>query len=165
MNPLHEYIRSVLIEASEIIEDDWPGVTWKVQNYGNGISVVLMMGGQKMGSIIAREVSRWKYCADDVEKLKAQGYDYEDPRWPLLGPKLFAVGNSAIDQAFRGQGWGKKMYKVLIDAIRQEAGRRGAFIGADVCTGGSTSKGALGVWRSLASDYPSSGNVVYVGPK
>tara|TARA_Y100000296_G_C5097082_1_gene217954 strand:- start:12 stop:509 length:498 start_codon:yes stop_codon:yes gene_type:complete len=165
MKLLREYIRSLLTESVEIIEDDWPGITWRVQDYGNGISAVLMMSGQKMGSIIAREVLRWKYCADDVEKLKAQGYDYEDPRWPSLGPQLFAVGNSEIDQAFRGQGWGKKMYKVLIDAIGKKAGDRGAFVGADECAAGSTSKDAQRVWKSLARDYPSSGNVVYVGPK
>ena len=151
----------------ELLAEDATKPTIKVQNYGNGISVVLMMSGFKIGYVTAREVLRWKHCAKDVERLQAQGIGKVGimPDFPTLGPNLWAVGNSQVDQEFRGLGYGKMLYEKLIEEIGNQSSSRGAFVGADMCTGGSTSKGALGVWRSLARDYPSSGNVVYVGPK
>jgi len=157
---LREYI-------SELLTEDVAKPTINVQNYGNGISVVLMMSGYRIGFVTAREVLRWKYCADDVEKLQDQGYGEPGrlPDFPTLGPLLFAVGNAQVDEAFRGFGHGKKLYKALIEEVGKQAGDRGAFVGADECAAGSTSKDAQRVWRSLSRDYPSSGNVVYVGPK
>jgi len=125
------------------------------------------MGGFKIGYVLAREVLRWKYCVKDVEKLQAQGHGEPgaDPDFPTLGPQLWAVGSSQVDQGFRGLGYGKMLYEALIEDIGRQAGVRGAFVGADECAAGSTSKDAQRVWKSLARDYPSSGNVVYVGPK
>ena len=70
-----------------------------------------------------------------------------------------------MDDAFRGYGYGKNLYKAIIDEIGKHVGNRGAFVGANECAAGHTSEAAQRVWESLARDYPSSGNVVYVGPK
>jgi GNAT superfamily N-acetyltransferase len=70
-----------------------------------------------------------------------------------------------VDQGFRGLGYGKMLYKALIEEAGKQAGPRGAFVGADECAAGSTSKDAQRVWKSLARYYPSSGNVVFAGPK
>jgi len=162
MKLLREYIRGIM-EAEDTAEP-----TINVQNYAKGkVSAVLMMGGFKIGYVLAREVLRWKYCVKDVEKLQAQGHGEPgaDPDFPTLGPQLWAVGSSQVDQGFRGLGYGKMLYEALIEDIGRQAGVRGAFVGADECAAGSTSKDAQRVWKSLARDYPSSGNVVYVGPK
>ena len=160
MNPLREYIREILTEDA-----DSSGVTIRVQNYGNGVAAAIMMSGMRIGSATAREVLEYEHCTEDVEKLKAQGYDYDNPKFPTLGPSLYTIGESHVDEAFRGFGYGKKLYKAIIEEIGKHVGNRGAFVGADECAVGHTSEAAQRVWKSLGRDYPSSGNVVYVGLK
>jgi len=160
MNLLREYIRRLLAEDA--------GSAIKVQNYGNGISAVLKLAGLgTQGYVTAHEVLQFEYCTKDVEKLQAQGHGTPggNPDFPTLGSQLFAVTNSRVNAEFRGLGYGKELYKALIEEVGNQAGDPGAFVGADECAAGSTSKDAQRVWKSLARDYPSSGNVVYVGPK
>ena len=160
MMEVQEYISELLVEDA-----DPSGVTVRVQNYGNGVAAAIMMSGMRIGSATAREVLSYEHCTEDVEKLKDQGYDYNNPKFPTLGPTLYAIGESHVDEAFRGFGYGKKLYKAIIDEIGKHVGNRGAFVGADECAAGSTSEAAQRVWKSVGRDYPSSGNVVYVGPK
>jgi hypothetical protein len=81
-------------------------------------------------------------------------------------PKFYDVDNAWIhDEANRGKGHGKEIYKAFIDKASEYAKRNGGvFIGAHHCTLGSgTSDAAKRLWKSLVRDYTSSGDVIFIG--
>ena len=81
-------------------------------------------------------------------------------------PNFYDVNNAWIsDEKNRGKGHGKKIYKAFIEqAVEYSRASGGVFVGAHHCTIGSgTSPEAKRVWASLARDYTSSGDVIFIG--
>ena len=81
-------------------------------------------------------------------------------------PRFYDVNNAWIhDEKNRGKGYGKEIYKAFIEqAIEYSKSYGGVFIGAHHCTIGSgTSEAAKRVWKSLAKEYTSSGDVIFIG--
>jgi hypothetical protein len=81
-------------------------------------------------------------------------------------PRFYDVNNAWISNPEkRGKGFGKEIYKTFIDkAIEYSKSYGGVFIAAHHCTIGSgTSDAAKRVWKSLARDYTSSGDVIFIG--
>lgn len=81
-------------------------------------------------------------------------------------PKFYDVNNAWIsDEKNRGKGHGKEIYKAFIEqAVEYSRSSGGVFVGAHHCTIGSgTSPEARRVWASLARDYTSSGDVIFIG--
>jgi len=81
-------------------------------------------------------------------------------------PRFYDIANAWIhDEENRGKGHGKEIYKAFIDkAVEYSRSYGGVFVGAHHCTIGSgTSPDAKRVWKSLTSDYTSSGDVIFIG--
>ena len=81
-------------------------------------------------------------------------------------PKFYDINNAWItNPENRGKGYGKEIYKAFIDqAVEYSKNYGGVFIGAHHCTIGSgTSAAAKRVWKSLAREYNSSGDVIFIG--
>jgi len=123
---------------------------------------------------------RLKECEDDVDALKqtpeyleAEEQFQSNPKnvWgdgepKKFRPRFYDVNNAWISNPEkRGKGLGKEIYKTFIDkAIEYSKSYGGVFIGAHHCTIGSgTSSDAKRVWKSLARDYTSSGDVIFIG--
>lgn len=97
----------------------------------------------------------------------------EDGNWvekemgpAVFRPKFYDVNNAWIsDEKNRGKGHGKEIYKAFIEqAVEYSRSAGGVFVGAHHCTIGSgTSPEAKRVWASLARDYTSSGDVIFIG--
>lgn len=97
----------------------------------------------------------------------------EDGNWvqkeigpAVFRPKFYDVANAWIhDEEDRGKGHGKEIYKAFIEqAAEYSRSSGGVFVGAHHCTIGSgTSPEARRVWASLARDYTSSGDVIFIG--
>lgn len=97
----------------------------------------------------------------------------EDGNWvekevgpAVFRPKFYDVNNAWIsDEKNRGKGHGKEIYKAFIEqAVEYSRSSGGVFVGAHHCTIGSgTSPEAKRVWASLARDYTSSGDVIFIG--
>ena len=81
-------------------------------------------------------------------------------------PRFYDIANAWIhDEEKRGKGHGKEIYKAFIaQAAEYAKSYGGVFVGAHHCTLGSgTSPDAKRVWKSLARDYTSSGDVIFIG--
>jgi len=81
-------------------------------------------------------------------------------------PRFYDIANAWIhDEEKRGKGHGKEIYKAFIaQATEYAKSYGGVFVGAHHCTLGSgTSDAAKRVWKSLARDYTSSGDVIFIG--
>ena len=97
----------------------------------------------------------------------------EDGNWvekemgpAIFRPKFYDVANAWIhDEEDRGKGHGKEIYKAFIEqAAKFSKNSGGVFVGAYHCTIGSgTSPAARRVWASLAREYNSSGDVIFIG--
>lgn len=179
MRLLREYIREMLTEA--------PTITHKGD--ANYFRVELGIIGYAQGGAQLR----FKKCQADVDKIK-QMPEYleaeerwmknakprtdivrdENGEWVLkelegsvpFTPKFYEVANAWIhDEANRGKGHGKEIYRAFIDKASEYAkGNGGVFVGAYHCTLGSgTSDDAKRLWKSLVRDYTSSGDVVFIG--
>ena len=84
----------------------------------------------------------------------------------IFRPRFYDVNNAWIkNPENRGKGYGKQIYKAFIDkAVEYSRSYGGVFIGAHHCTIGSgTSDDAKRVWSSLAREYNSSGDVIFIG--
>ena len=84
----------------------------------------------------------------------------------VFRPRFYDVNNAWIkNPENRGKGYGKQIYKAFIDkAVEYSRSYGGVFIGAHHCTIGSgTSEAAKRVWASLAREYNSSGDVIFIG--
>jgi len=123
---------------------------------------------------------RFKECPSDVdalmespEYLEAEEKFKSNPEnvWgdgsPMnFSPRFYDVENAWISNPeMRGKGHGKEIYKAFIDqAIEYSKPYGGVFVGAHHCTIGSgTSEAAKRVWKSLAREYNSSGDVIFIG--
>jgi predicted GNAT family acetyltransferase/GNAT superfamily N-acetyltransferase len=122
---------------------------------------------------------RFKECQEDVdalmktpEYLEVEERFNSDPKnvWgdgerKKFRPRFYDVENAWISNPEnRGKGYGKQIYSAFIEkAVEYSRSSGGVFIGAHHCTIGSgTSEAAKRVWRSLARDYTSSGDVIFV---
>jgi len=92
-------------------------------------------------------------CPDDVKALIARGADPKASMW--------TVDKAFLDEHLHNKGIGKEMYRRAFAAIAKKKGP--IFVHPTYCTIGSgTSKAALRVWKSLRSEYISSGDVFFL---
>ena len=110
-----------------------------------------------------------KYEANNTTKDLAQDEDgnYIMKEVPArFKPRFYDIENAWISNPeLRGKGYGKEIYKAFIDqAVKYSKPYGGVFVGAHYCTIGSgTSEAAKRVWKSLAREYNSSGDVIFIG--
>ena len=110
-----------------------------------------------------------KYEANNTTKDMAQDEDgnYIMKEVPAkFRPRFYDIENAWISNPeMRGKGYGKEIYKAFIDqAVKYSKSYGGVFVGAHYCTIGSgTSEAAKRVWKSLAREYNSSGDVIFIG--
>ena len=177
MNVLREYVRELLAERR-----------FKHKGSSGYFRVTLPGIGYAEGG----EHLRFKHCQEDVDALmKTPEYleaqkryvESQPPRTKLVQnketgkyemveigpskfrPKFYDINNAWIlNEKNRGKGYGKEIYKAFIErAVEYSQSAGGVFISAHYCTIGSgTSEAAKRVWRSLARDYTSSGDVIFV---
>ena len=166
MNLLRKYIRGLLVED--------PALKHK------GTSEYFRVDLGRIGYAQGGQHLRFKECQADVdalmqtpEYLEAEERYKSDPKntWRDGSPKRFRprfydVANAWIhDEANRGKGHGKEIYRAFIDkAVEYSKNYGGVFIGAHHCTLGSgTSSDAKRLWKSLTREYTSSGDVIFIG--
>ena len=166
MKLLREYIKSLLAEAPIVVH----------KGTADGFRVDMPGIGYALGF----EQLRFKECQSDVdalmqtpEYLEAEEKFMSDPKnvWPDGEPKGFRPRFYDVNNAWipnpenRGKGHGKEIYKAFIDrATGYSRSYGGVFVGAHHCTIGSgTSPDAKRVWKSLAREYTSSGDVIFIG--
>ena len=179
MKLLREYIREMLTERS----------TFKHKGSSEYFRVELPGIGYAEGS----QNLRFKECQSDVDAImKTPEYlaaekKYQETAKPrtdivrneetgkyeevevgpaIFRPRFYDVNNAWIkNPENRGKGYGKEIYRAFIDqAVEYSKNYGGVFIGAHHCTIGSgTSDDAKRVWNSLAREYNSSGDVIFIG--
>ncbi len=111
-------------------------------------------------------VANAKPRTDIVKNEETGQYEEVEIGQAIFRPKFYDVDNAWINNPEnRGKGYGKQIYKAFIDkAVEYSRSSGGVFIGAHHCTIGSgTSPEAKRVWASLAREYNSSGDVIFIG--
>ena len=111
-------------------------------------------------------VSNAKPRTDIVKNEETGEYEEVEVGPAIFRPRFYDVNNAWIkNPENRGKGHGKEIYKAFIDkAVEYSRSYGGVFIGAHHCTIGSgTSDDAKRVWNSLAREYNSSGDVIFIG--
>ena len=111
-------------------------------------------------------VANAKPRTDIVKNEETGQYEEVEIGQAVFRPKFYDVDNAWINNPEnRGKGYGKQIYKAFIDkAVEYSRSSGGVFIGAHHCTIGSgTSPEAKRVWASLAREYNSSGDVIFIG--
>ena len=111
-------------------------------------------------------VANAKPQTDIVKNEETGKYEEVEVGPAIFRPRFYDVNNAWIkNPENRGKGHGKEIYKAFIDkAIEYSRSYGGVFIGAHHCTIGSgTSDDAKRVWASLAREYNSSGDVIFIG--
>ena len=178
MNLLREYIRELLSEkasfklkgGSDYFRVDLPGI-----GYAEGGEHLRFKECQadvdnlmKTPEYIAAE-KKYQETAkprtDIVRNAETGKYEEVEVGPAKFRPKFYDVANAWItNPENRGKGHGKEIYKAFIEqAVEYSRPFGGVFIGAHHCTIGSgTSEAAKRVWRSLAREYNSSGDVIFV---
>lgn len=165
MNLLREYIRELLSEESA-------SVSLHRGSNDDYFRVNLNVGGKIVGYAEVNSTRKYSNCQENVaeleqspEYLAAKGQHEATSKWSW-SPKMYVMNNVWIpNEADRGKGYGKLIYKAAIDQAIQYAGSSGGvFIGSDACdSAGSTSAVAGRVWNSLGQQYsPSSGQLIFV---
>ena len=166
-------MKKLLTEWREYLNE---GSKFKLQGSEDGFRVTLPGIGYAQG----QQHLRFKECPSDVdalmetpEFLEAEEKFKSNPEnvWGDGEPKKFRPRFYDIEDAWitnpemRGKGHGKEIYKAFIDqAIEYSKSYGGIFVGAHHCTIGSgTSPDAKRVWKSLAREYNSSGDVIFIG--
>ena len=111
-------------------------------------------------------VANAKPRTDIVKNEETGKYEEVEVGPAKFRPRFYDVNNAWINNPEnRGKGYGKEIYKAFIDkAVEYSRSYGGVFIGAHHCTIGSgTSPEAKRVWASLAREYNSSGDVIFIG--
>ena len=111
-------------------------------------------------------VANAKPRTDIVKNEETGQYEEVEIGQAIFRPKFYDVNNAWINNPEnRGKGYGKEIYKAFIDkAVEYSRSHGGVFVGAHHCTIGSgTSEDAKRVWASLAREYNSSGDVIFIG--
>lgn len=101
-------------------------------------------------------------CSEDIIELYDLWEDSVSPKpdgaWDLQVPVL-EVLESELNEEYRSQGLGLKMYKELANQVREEVGYPIFFI-PNYCNKRSTSTVARRVWKSLSKSNPQSSDDV-----
>ena len=176
MNLLREYIKGLLVEdpafkhkgSSSYFRVDLPGI-----GYAEGGEHLRLKGCQADVDALMQTpeyiAAKEKYEANNTTKdmLQDENGKYYMTEVPAtFRPRFYDVNNAWIhDEANRGKGHGKEIYKAFINkAIEYSKNYGGVFIGAHHCTIGSgTSPDAKRLWKSLTREYTSSGDVIFIG--
>jgi hypothetical protein len=111
-------------------------------------------------------VANAKPRTDIVKNEETGQYEEVEIGQAIFRPKFYDVNNAWINNPEnRGKGHGKEIYRAFIDkAVEYSRSSGGVFVGAHHCTIGSgTSPAAKRVWASLAREYNSSGDVIFIG--
>ena len=111
-------------------------------------------------------VANEKPRTDIVKNEETGEYEEVEVGPAIFRPRFYDVNNAWIkNPENRGKGHGKEIYRAFIDqAVEYSKNYGGVFIGAHYCTIGSgTSDDAKRVWASLAREYNSSGDVIFIG--
>ena len=109
---------------------------------------------------------RMEYYEYIVKNEETGKYEEVEVGPAIFRPRFYDVNNAWINNPEnRGKGYGKEIYRAFIDkAVEYSRSSGGVFIGAHYCTIGSgTSEDAKRVWASLAREYNSSGDVIFIG--
>ncbi len=176
---LRSYIRELLIErpafkhkgSSNYFRVDLPGI-----GYAEGGSHLRFPDCQSDVDVLMKTpeylAAEEKYVANakprtDIVKNEETGqYEEVEIGQAIFRPRFYDVNNAWIkNPENRGKGYGKEIYRAFIDqAVEYSRNYGGVFIGAHHCTIGSgTSPDAKRVWASLAREYNSSGDVIFIG--
>ena len=92
-------------------------------------------------------------CYSDIQSLEARG---------MVASMYWYPGGADVLEDFQNKGIGKGIYRAAFEKIRGLPGGPHIVIPAN-CTGWiATSRSALRVWDSIASEYPHSGRVIYL---
>ena len=145
---------------------------YRVKADSGGVLVAVYAGSRRVAAMLAHSHGNMNNlkCSAEAFELLERHPELEDtsrPRWVAWGVevprvKLLSVTRSDVyDEAMRGHGIGREMY---LTVMREWFDREGPFLFmSDACGPvGSTSDLAKRVWKSLASRFPSSGDVVAV---
>ena len=111
-------------------------------------------------------VANAKPRTDIVKNEETGKYEEVEVGPAKFRPRFYDINNAWItNPENRGKGYGKEIYRAFIDqAVEYSKNYGGVFIGAHHCTIGSgTSEDAKRVWASLAREYNSSGDVIFIG--
>jgi len=156
-----------------LMEHEGNKVKYRVKSDSDAILAGVYYGRARIGGLHA-SVMRYperETCGRDVLKLLAKYPQVEDtsrPRWVAsdgeerTNTRALQVYKAFItDESKQGLGIGKAMYlAVMVEWFKKV----GPFLFMPYeCSGGSGTSTAAGrVWKSLARDFPSSGNVIAV---
>ena len=179
MNLLREYIRGLLIERSALKykgSSNYFRVELPNIGYAEGGShlrfkecqsdVDALMQTPEYIAAEEKYVANAKPRIDIVKNEETGKYEEVEVGPAIFRPRFYDVNNAWINNPEnRGKGYGKEIYKAFIDkAVEYSRSYGGVFIGAHHCTIGSgTSPEAKRVWASLAREYSSSGDVIFIG--
>ncbi len=176
MKLLREYIREMLTErsafkhkgSSEYFRVDLPNI-----GYAQGGQQLRFPDCQSDVDVLMKTPefikAKENFEANNTTKDMMQDEDgnYFMKEVPAkFRPRFYDIANAWIhDEENRGKGYGKEIYKAFIDkAVEYSRSYGGVFVGAHHCTIGSgTSEDAKRVWASLAREYNSSGDVIFIG--
>jgi len=149
-------------------------VKYRVKSSGKGVAVTVYYGRGKIGGMNAfvTKYPERDYCGDDVWKLLKKYPQVEDTsrgRWTPNGGEertntrgLQVYKAFLTDESKQGLGIGRAMYLAM---MAEWFDKVGPFLFMPMVCGlgtSGTSAAAFRVWKSLARDFPSSGNVIAV---
>lgn len=156
-----------------LMETEDAKVRYRVKSNSRGIAVAVYYGRKKIGGMNAftkKYPETEKACSDDVWALLERYPQVENTsrdRWvpsdgvPRTNTRALQVYKAFItDESKQGMGIGRAMYLAV---MAEWYNKVGPFLFMPMaCSGSGTSQAALRVWKSLARDFPSSGNVIAV---
>lgn len=148
-------------------------VKYRMKSSTNGVAVAVYYGRSKIGGMnafVKDYPETEKACSAAVWALLERYPQVEDTsrsRWvpadgvPRTNTRALQVYKAFItDDSKQGLGIGRAMYLAL---MAEWFDKVGPFLFMPMaCSGSGTSAEALRVWKSLARDFPSSGNVIAV---
>ena len=179
MKLVREYIRELLIErsafrhkgSSNYFRVELPNIGYAEGGQNMRFpdcqsDVDALMKSPEYLAAEEKYVSNAKPRTDIVKNEETGKYEEVEVGPAIFRPKFYDINNAWINNPEnRGKGYGKQIYKAFIDkAVEYSRSSGGVFIGAHYCTIGSgTSEDAKRVWASLAREYNSSGDVIFIG--
>lgn len=158
--------------STNLMERDGLKVRYRVKSDSGAIGVAVYAGRTNIGGMNAfvKKYPETDACAKDIWNLLERYPQVEDtssPRWVTsdgverTNTRALRVYKAFLtDESKHGLGIGRAMYLAV---MAEWFNKVGPFLFMPyACSGSGTSAAALRVWKSLARDFPSSGNVIAV---